>query len=167
MVARALAHLSDRNTAGSDTARPRIRVRLLTGLATLGVLGGCDPQLGVDPAWADAELPSSGVAVSDSMADVGAELFRRNCAACHSLGGGDVVGPDLSGVTQRRPIEWIRGMVARPDSMLRVDGVAQALLLEYQVPMLNRELDEARVRAILEFLWRADHGPEASGVPGA
>jgi hypothetical protein len=58
-------------------------------------------------------------------------------------------------------------MVARPDSMLRVDGVAQALLLEYQVPMLNRELDEARVRAILEFLWRADHGPEASGVPGA
>jgi mono/diheme cytochrome c family protein len=133
----------------------------------LGVLAGCDPQLGVDPAWAEVDLPSAGVAVSDSMADVGAELFRRNCAACHSLGGGDVVGPDLSGVTQRRPIEWIRGMVARPDSMLRVDGVAQALLLEYQVPMLNRELDEARVRAILEFLWRADHGPEASGVPGA
>jgi len=104
--------------------------------------------------------------VSDSMADVGAELFRRNCAACHSLGGGDVVGPDLAGVTTRRPIEWIRGMVARPDSMLRVDGVAQAMLLEYQVPMLNRELDEARVRAILEFLWRADHGRQEELAPG-
>lgn len=119
----------------------------------------CDPGLGVDPNWAGADLPGPGTPVSDTMADVGAELFRRNCAACHSLGGGDVVGPDLHGVTDRRPIEWIRGMIARPDSMLRVDGVAQALLLEYQVPMLNRELDEARVRAILEFLWRADHGP--------
>jgi mono/diheme cytochrome c family protein len=101
--------------------------------------------------------------VSDSIANVGAELFRRNCVACHSVGGGDVVGPDLAGVTQRRPITWIRGMVARPDSMLRVDGVAQSLLKEYQIPMLNRELDAARVRAILEFLWRADHPPEDLG----
>jgi protein SCO1/2 len=135
------------------------RVPVLLALTLSASLAACDPELGVDPGWASAPLPEAGVAVSDSMADVGAELFRRNCAACHSLGGGDVVGPDLSGVTTRRPIEWIRGMVARPDSMLRVDGVAQALLLEYQVPMLNRELDEARVRAILEFLWRADHPP--------
>ncbi len=120
---------------------------------------GCDPQLGVDSSWADRPLPNAEMAVSDSIADVGAELFRRNCVACHSVGGGDVVGPDLSGVTRRRPITWIRGMVARPDSMLQVDGVAKSLLQQYQVPMLNRELDAARVRAILEFLWRADHPP--------
>ncbi|HSM04728.1 MAG TPA: cytochrome c [Longimicrobiales bacterium] len=132
----------------------------LAVLLLAGALAGCDPQLGVDPAWADRPLPSAELSVSDSIADVGAELFRRNCVACHSVGGGDVVGPDLAGVTTRRPITWIRGMVARPDSMLRVDGVAQAMLLQYQVPMLNRELDAARVRAILEFLWRADHPPE-------
>ncbi|MEJ2538989.1 MAG: cytochrome c [Gemmatimonadota bacterium] len=131
----------------------------------LGAAGACDPGLGVDPGWSDAPLPSPGDPVSDSMANVGAELFRRNCAACHSLGGGDVVGPDLSGVTTRRPVTWIRGMVSRPDSMLRVDGVAQALLRQYQVPMLNRELDEARVRAILEFLWRADHPPDGAVRP--
>jgi len=93
------------------------------------------------------------------MADVGAELFRRNCVACHSVGGGDVVGPDLSGVTRRRSPDWIRGMIARPDSMIRVDPVAGALLIQYQVPMPNRRLDPARVRAVVEFLWRADHGP--------
>lgn len=128
-------------------------------LLLLPLLGGCDPQLGVDPAWADVPLPSAERPVDPVMADVGAELFRRNCVACHSLGGGNLVGPDLKGVTERRPQAWIRGMVARPDSMLRVDGVAQALLMEYQVPMLNRELDQARVRAIMEFLWRADHAP--------
>lgn len=137
----------------------------LVALVLAGALSGCDPELGVDPAWADRPLPNAEMAVSDSIANVGAELFRRNCVACHSVGGGDVVGPDLAGVTQRRPMPWIRGMVAEPDSMLRVDGVAQALLRQYQVPMLNRELDEARVRAILEFLWRADHPPP--GTAGA
>lgn len=129
-------------------------------------MAGCDPQLGVEPGWADRPLPAPDHRVDDAMADVGAELFRRNCVACHSLGGGSVVGPDLKGVTLRRSQPWIRGMVARPDSMLRVDTVAQALLATYQVPMLNRELDPARVRAVLEFLWRADHAP-GSAVGGA
>lgn len=142
----------------------RIRsVRIALAAFAVALAGACDPQLGVDPAWGDLPLPGVGGdhVVDPAMADVGAELFRRNCVACHSLGGGSVVGPDLKGVTARRSPDWIRGMIARPDSMLRVDSVAQALLAHYQVPMLNRELDAARVRAVMEFLWRADHAPVA------
>lgn len=141
-------------------------VRIALAAAAVALSGACDPQLGVDPAWGTLPLPGPGAdhMVDPMMADVGAELFRRNCVACHSLGGGSVVGPDLRGVTTRRSPAWIRGMIARPDSMLRVDSVAQALLVHYQVPMLNRELDAARVRAVMEFLWRADHAPEAGEV---
>ena len=143
----------------------RIPATSPTAVALLlaAVVAGCDPGLGVDPSWASLPLPGAGYTPVDSVADVGAELFRRNCAACHAYGD-DVIGPDMTGVTLRRSQAWIRGMVARPDSMLRVDTVAQRLLVQYQIPMLNRELDPARVRAIMEFLWRADHAP--GGGPG-
>ncbi len=134
----------------------------------LPLMVACPEPLDVDPLWAESALPAPAQPIDDGMADVGAELYRRNCAACHAIGEGAVVGPDLSGVTRRRSMVWLEGMIARPDSMLRVDSIAQRLLREYTVPMLNRELDGARVRAVIEFLRRADH-PEltGSGSPGS
>ena len=152
--------------AGPGGARNAPRTLRVLLLAASVLAGGCDPGLGVDPAWGEATLPSDGYLVNDSMANVGAELFRRNCAACHSHGGGDVIGPDMRGVTLRRTQPWIRAMISRPDSMLRVDSIAQTLLAEYQIPMLNRELDAARVRAVMEFLWRADHPGSGGPVEG-
>ncbi|UCC24469.1 MAG: cytochrome c [Gemmatimonadales bacterium] len=151
-----------RRRARPGPTRPLARLRCLLGLAgalTATGAAACDPNLGVEDSWAQAPLPEPGALVDPQMADVGAELFRRNCVACHSLGGGSVVGPDLAGVTFRRTPYWIRAMIANPDSMLRADSTARALLATYQVPMLDRRLDAARVRAIVEFLWRADHGP--------
>ena len=150
--------------APGDRGRRRRRTLAAALLMLTGAASACDPGLGVDPAWASLALPDSGYVAVDSVADVGAELFRRNCAGCHAYGDA-VIGPDMTGVTHRRSQTWIRGMVANPDSMLRVDSLAQRLLVEYQIPMLNRELDAARVRAILEFLWRADHAPGAGQSP--
>jgi len=101
------------------------------------------------------------------MADEGAALFRRNCAACHYIGGEDAeagLGPNLGGVTLRRTPGWIRAMIANPDSMLVSDTVAARLYDEYGVRMLNVGADAAEVRALLEFLWRADRG--GPDVPG-
>jgi mono/diheme cytochrome c family protein len=127
-------------------------------------VAGCDVNLPVDPEWASAPLPGPGYRADAAMADVGADLFGRNCTACHAVYGESLVGPNLQGVTQRRDMAWIRAMIARPDSMLANDSIAIALLEEYQVPMVNRRLDDARVRAVVEFLWRADH-PPASPEP--
>lgn len=120
---------------------------------------GCERGPTVDPGVAERPLPAAGAAVDDALADAGAWYFRRNCAACHSLGGGDIVGPDLAGVTERRTLPWVERMIVRPDSMLVHDDTARDLLERYQVPMLDRELRPEVVRAILEFLRRADHGP--------
>ena len=32
----------------------------------------------------------------------GEQLFKTNCTACHTIGGGRLVGPDLIGVTNKR-----------------------------------------------------------------
>jgi len=36
----------------------------------------------------------------------GKALFEAKCGACHSVGGGPKVGPDLKGVVARRGKEW-------------------------------------------------------------
>ena len=139
------------------------RLPILAALLALAA-GGCTEPLEVDPNWASRALPQAGVPVDHVMADVGVELFSRNCAACHTIGGGEIIGPDLRGVSERRTAEWLRGMIANPDSMLRSDTIAARLLTEFVTPMLDRKLDEARVRAVIEFLWRSDH---PTGAPGA
>lgn len=133
------------------------RLCLLAGACGTLALSACSEPLDVAPEWAGTPLPSVERPVDHRMADVGAELFSRNCAACHTIGEGQVIGPDLRGVTARRSQIWMRGMVSNPDSMLRTDSIARRLLVEYTVPMLDRRLDDGRVRASLEFLWRSDH----------
>lgn len=132
----------------------------------LALVAGCERGPTLDPALANAPLPALESPVDDALADAGAWYFQRNCVACHSVGGGDAVGPDLAGVTERRSLPWIEAMVRRPDSMVVADSVARDLLGRYQVPMIDRGLDGARIRAILEFLRRADRGaPEAPSRP--
>lgn len=141
------------------------RVRALPAalalLSALSPLAGCARGPALDPEVAERRLPGPGLGVDDALADAGAWYFRRNCAACHMIGGGEaLIGPNLEGVTRRREMAWIAAMIRRPDSMLMADSIAGALFREYQVPMANRQLDDARIRAILEFLWRADHPPD-------
>lgn len=125
----------------------------------------CERGPVLDAALADAPLPAADAPVDDRLADAGAWYFQRNCVACHSVGGGDAVGPDLAGVTERRSMTWIAAMIQRPDSMLAVDSVARALLDRYQVPMIDRQLDRPRLLAIVEFLRRADRGAPGGTAP--
>ena len=44
-------------------------------------------------------------------AAAGKKLFQdKTCSACHTVGGGDLVGPDLKNVTKERPHEWLAAM---------------------------------------------------------
>jgi hypothetical protein len=42
-----------------------------------------------------------------STAFTSTELFSRQCSSCHTIGKGDLVGPDLNGVTGRRDRAWL------------------------------------------------------------
>lgn len=54
----------------------------------------------------------------------GKKLFKQNCAACHKLDK-DLVGPALSGVTERRSEEWLLAWI-RNNAELRASGDADA-----------------------------------------
>ncbi len=103
------------------------------------------------------EAPVPGTPIHREMADAGERWYRvRGCLACHTLDGTEVVGPSLDGITDRRSYEWFRGMVMRPDSMLRVDPIARELMDRYRVPMPNQGVDELRTRAMWEHLRERD-----------
>ena len=87
-------------------------------------------------------------------ADRGAYLFRTRCAACHTIGQGDNVGPDLRGVTSARSRTWLMHFIESPDKMLSErDPIATSLYDKYKrVPMPNLRLGDPDVDALLTYL---------------
>lgn len=49
----------------------------------------------------------------------GEKLFNTNCKACHSIGGGKIVGPDLKNVTERRKEEWLLKFIKTPGAVIK------------------------------------------------
>jgi len=86
--------------------------------------------------------------------DAGAYLFQSRCAACHTIGKGDAVGPDLAGVTTRRARDWLVRYLRAPDQLLaEQDPIAVALLAQYkEVPMPNLRLNDGEIATVLAYL---------------
>jgi protein SCO1/2 len=116
--------------------------------------------------WAD---PTPGASYAEkpplppSAADKGAYLFRTRCAACHTIGQGDGLGPDLLGVTTIRKPDWLAGMIAAPNQMLsKRDPVATALFARYkELRMPNLRLGEVDVNAQIGYLKAQDAAQDA------
>ena len=81
-------------------------------------------------------------------------LFNNGCSSCHTIGGGDRIGPDLAGVTQRRERQWLERFILVPDEVLAAgDPLATELLAKYQgVRMPNLGLARDEVAGILGFI---------------
>lgn len=88
----------------------------------------------------------------------GRYLFARHCAACHTIGHGDKIGPDLIGVADVRDRTWLERQIATPDEVLATrDPIAIALFKKYKkVQMPNLRLDEDEVSLIINFLKNPD-----------
>ncbi len=88
--------------------------------------------------------------------DHGQYVFAAKCAACHTIGHGDSVGPDLVGVTTVRDRTWLTHFIATPDKMLADgDRIATELFTKYkQVRMPNLGLSEGEVKAVIGYLDR-------------
>lgn len=91
--------------------------------------------------------------------------FESKCLACHSLGGGRKLGPDLAGVTTRRNDAWLARWLKAPEQMLASDPAAQAMLQEYgKLPMPNQNLSDTQIRQYLEYFHWFDAQPAGSAA---
>jgi cytochrome c551/c552 len=87
-------------------------------------------------------------------AETGQEIFQSLCAACHTIGKGKLVGPDLAGVTSRREESWLKRQINEPDTLIaEKDPIAMQLLQEADnVPMPPLELSDEEVVAVIAYL---------------
>ncbi|HEX6828877.1 MAG TPA: SCO family protein [Burkholderiales bacterium] len=86
--------------------------------------------------------------------DAGEDLFRRRCQACHTVGAGDTLGPDLLGVTDKRERGWLKRWLKAPDEMLaEKDPIATALYVQYKdLPMPNLRLSDTDTEVLIGYL---------------
>jgi mono/diheme cytochrome c family protein len=103
-------------------------------------------------------------------AEDGKGIYQAQCASCHTIGGGDLVGPDLAGVTARRDRAWLERFIQVPDQVLAEgDPVAAELLQKYNgVPMPSLGLTDDQVASLIAYL-EAEGGaaPPAEAAPAA
>jgi protein SCO1 len=86
--------------------------------------------------------------------DMGQYLFSTRCAACHSIGNGDKLGPDLLGVTNVRDRAWLGRMIVDANKLIdEKDPIATALFKKYkEIRMPPLALPEADVNTLIEYM---------------
>jgi len=87
-------------------------------------------------------------------AATGAKNFNDVCGACHTIGGGKRVGPDLKGVNERRSEEWLLKFIKSSQTVVKSgDPTATALFNENaKIVMPDVTLSPAEIKEILAYI---------------
>lgn len=93
----------------------------------------------------------------------GETLFKQNCGACHVIGR-RLVGPDLTGVTEKRSKEWLHKFIRSSQTMIKSgDPDAVAVFKENnELIMTDINLDEAQIDQVLAYLGTFGKPAEAA-----
>jgi mono/diheme cytochrome c family protein len=117
------------------------------------------------PGWAALALMVW--AAQPVMAQSARDYFRQNCAGCHTIGGGRIVGPDLKNVTERRDRVWLTRFLPNPKALIDAgDPTAVALRQEARGVMMPTlpDMTPARVEELLDFLAAESKEPSSVRV---
>ncbi len=93
----------------------------------------------------------------------GEELYKSVCTACHTIGKGRLVGPDLSGVHERAETDWLIKFIRSSQTMIKQgDPEAVRLFKEFnQVPMPDNNWSDDQILSVLDYIKQADSGGTA------
>jgi protein SCO1/2 len=94
--------------------------------------------------------------------DQGRYLFASQCSACHTIGHGDKIGPDLLGVADLRDPKWLTRFIQTPEKVTADgDPIAVALFEKYkQIRMPNLRLSDEDTADLIDFIKRQSKDPE-------
>ena len=87
------------------------------------------------------------------------------CSACHTIGKGKVIGPDLKGITERREEAWLISFIRSSQTMVN-DGDAEAVKIfeEYKIPMPDNDFTDEQIIGILNYIKNYEEPVAAEAV---
>jgi nitrite reductase (NO-forming) len=133
--------------------------------ASQGAIGVIDASAGTPEGPLEHHNLPASAEPTDPKAAAGKARFESTCFACHSIGQGPKLGPDLWKATDRRPEAWIRSWLHDPETMLAHDDTAKALLRRFNgVPMPNQNLTPAQIDELVHYLRWAASQPAPMGA---
>ncbi len=108
----------------------------------------------------DGKMPAEEKAAAAKPVEAPAEWSA--CAACHTIGGGKKVGPDLKGVTKKRSKEWLHNFIRNSQEFIKTDADAKAIFDEFKIPMPAHDLTDAQIDGILNYIENYKAAPAAA-----
>jgi mono/diheme cytochrome c family protein len=91
--------------------------------------------------------------VNSIQAQDGEKLFQQ-CIACHTVGQGKRLGPDLLDVSKKRDLTWVKNFIKSSQSMIKSgDPEAMAVFEEFnKLVMIDYPLPDADIEAIIKYI---------------
>ncbi len=103
-----------------------------------------------------------------SFAQDGKQIFTTKCASCHTVGKGQLVGPDLKDVDKRNAEPWLLKWISGSQAMVKAkDPRALELFQKFNmIPMPDPGLNETEIKAVLAYI-KTEGGSSASSNASA
>lgn len=93
----------------------------------------------------------SSIGISQTAED---EKNFQQCKACHTIGGGQLVGPDLKGISEKRDEAWLIKFIQNSQDMIQSgDELAVKVFNDFKkIPMPAHNLTDEQVIGVLAFI---------------
>lgn len=84
----------------------------------------------------------------------GQAIFTTRCVACHTIGNGRLVGPDLKGVYKKYPLKFFYKWIKSSQAVIATDAKAKALFEEYNSIVMPDfpDLKDSDIKGIVDYI---------------